>query len=95
MTLVRFFSRLHLALFLPLAGLLLFSAEPAGSMTEQSTQAIPKPTQTDLFIGGEGGYHSYRIPALIATPQGAPLRRAQIFAEILKPAPRAVLAARP
>ncbi len=27
-------------------------------------------TQLELFHAGEGGYHSYRIPALIATPKG-------------------------
>jgi len=26
--------------------------------------------QTDLFVGGEGGYHTYRIPALLATSRG-------------------------
>ena len=28
------------------------------------------PTQIEIFRAGEGGYHSYRIPALIATPKG-------------------------
>lgn len=37
---------------------------------QQSGAAIPEPAQTDLFIGGEGGYHGYRIPALIATTKG-------------------------
>jgi sialidase-1 len=37
---------------------------------EQSGAAIPEPAQTDLFVGGEGGYHGYRIPALIATTKG-------------------------
>lgn len=27
--------------------------------------------QTPVFIAGEGGYHSYRIPSLLATPKGA------------------------
>jgi sialidase-1 len=28
------------------------------------------PVLTDLYVGGEGGYHSYRIPALLATKKG-------------------------
>jgi sialidase-1 len=28
------------------------------------------PAHTDLFVAGEGGYHTYRIPALIATAKG-------------------------
>ena len=37
-----------------------------------STCAAPTPslTQTDLFVSGEGGYHSYRIPSIITTPEG-------------------------
>src|ERR1017187_5938059 len=27
-------------------------------------------TQTEVFRSGEGGYHTYRIPALITTPKG-------------------------
>src|SRR5437763_17129661 len=27
-------------------------------------------TQLEVFRAGEGGYHSYRIPALLATPKG-------------------------
>jgi len=27
-------------------------------------------TQTDLFVQGEGGYHTYRIPALLVTQKG-------------------------
>ena len=53
-----------------LAALLLFPSRSVSQKAEQSGPAIPEPAQTDLFIGGEGGYHSYRIPALIATPQG-------------------------
>lgn len=29
--------------------------------------------QTDLFIGGQGGYHTYRIPALVVTSRGTVL----------------------
>src|SRR5438876_1990208 len=28
------------------------------------------PSQTDIFRAGEGGYHTYRIPALIVSPKG-------------------------
>jgi len=34
---------------------------------------IPIPMQTDIFVAGEGGYHAYRIPALIVTAQGTVL----------------------
>ena len=29
-----------------------------------------EPVQTALFTAGEGGYHTYRIPSLIVTPEG-------------------------
>jgi sialidase-1 len=32
--------------------------------------SVAPPAQTDLFVSGEGGYHTYRIPALIASRQG-------------------------
>src|SRR5581483_3190856 len=28
------------------------------------------PLEVDLFHAGEGGYHTYRIPALLVTPKG-------------------------
>ena len=31
----------------------------------------PAPSQADLFVSGEGGYHTYRIPSLIVTKQGS------------------------
>ena len=31
----------------------------------------PGPSQADLFVSGEGGYHTYRIPALIVTREGS------------------------
>lgn len=34
-----------------------------------STAAVPPP-HTDVFRAGEGGYHTYRIPALIVSPKG-------------------------
>jgi len=54
-----------------LAAMLLLPTRTAGRKAEQSSPANSEPTQTDLFIGGEGGFHTYRIPALIATPKGA------------------------
>lgn len=32
--------------------------------------AAAAPTHTDLFTAGQGGYHTYRIPALLATAKG-------------------------
>lgn len=32
--------------------------------------AAPEPELTDLFVSGEGGYHTYRIPALLTTQKG-------------------------
>jgi hypothetical protein len=29
------------------------------------------PFATDLFVGGQGGYHAYRIPAMSVSPQGS------------------------
>jgi sialidase-1 len=48
--------------------LLLFTAScrTAGHHTE----VMPDPEQTCVFIAGEDGYHTYRIPAIIATPAG-------------------------
>lgn len=34
------------------------------------SQPAGKPSQTAVFRSGEGGYHTYRIPSLIATPRG-------------------------
>ncbi len=31
----------------------------------------PGPEQTPLWVAGEGGYHTYRIPALLTTQQGS------------------------
>ncbi|MCX8037294.1 MAG: glycoside hydrolase [Candidatus Sumerlaeia bacterium] len=38
-----------------------------------SRKAKPFLEQTDLYVGGEGGYHTYRIPALIVTKKGTVL----------------------
>src|SRR5437764_5346883 len=46
--------RSKLLLIYPIAAGLVFAAPP----------------QTDVFRAGEGGYHTYRIPALIVSPKG-------------------------
>jgi sialidase-1 len=56
-----------------LALLVLLSGCGAGRKVQQQKPEIPGPEQTDLFIGGEGGYASYRIPALITTQKGTVL----------------------
>ena len=35
-----------------------------------STPRTPDLRQTDLFVSGQGGYHTYRIPSLLATAAG-------------------------
>jgi sialidase-1 len=46
-----------------LATAALFSAgQPSGS--------IVGPRMTDVYVAGEGAYHTYRIPSIIATPKG-------------------------
>jgi len=47
------------------AALSAFAGEAASQRTTQPVQ------QADLFVGGKGGYHTYRIPALIVTSKGA------------------------
>jgi sialidase-1 len=67
---VKFLYRCN---FFPLAILavaLMFSGKGAGLQLNQPTSMVAEPEQTDLFVGGAGGYHTYRIPALIATPKG-------------------------
>jgi len=53
--------------------LVLLNICSAGPKVEQPKPEIPAPEQTDLFIGTQGGYHSYRIPALITTQKGTVL----------------------
>ena len=45
------------------------------SMTEEQTsdQGRRHFEQTDLFVSGSGGYHTYRIPALVVTSRGTVL----------------------
>lgn len=37
------------------------------------TAADNSPAFTDLFVAGQGGYHTYRIPALLVTKKGTVL----------------------
>jgi sialidase-1 len=67
------FARL-IAITLAILGLLLI--EPfhgAVGKAAGSDQTAPEPEQTDLFVGGEGAYPVYRIPALVTTPKGTVL----------------------
>ncbi len=48
-----------------LAGLTFLTALVPAASTEDSQLA-----QTDVFVSGEGGYHTYRIPSVIVTKRG-------------------------
>ena len=37
---------------------------------EMTSAAEPQPFFTDVFVAGDGGYHTYRIPALITSKKG-------------------------
>jgi sialidase-1 len=37
----------------------------------------PMPRLTDVYVAGEGAYHTYRIPSVIATPKGTLLAFAE------------------
>jgi len=68
-------SSLRIGLLLPsvLALVVLLGGCATSQKVQQQKPEIPGPEQTDLFIGGEGGYASYRIPALITTTKGTVL----------------------
>ena len=40
------------------------------SLVSHTSLAEDQPTKTEVFVSGSGGYHSYRIPAVILTPKG-------------------------
>lgn len=46
-----------------IGGLLLTLALPRGAVADE-------PERIDVFVSGEGGYHTYRIPALIVSKEG-------------------------
>jgi sialidase-1 len=60
--LIRRFVRQAVSIALAVA-----AVSPAAA--EQATGAGL--TQTDIFVSGEGGYHTYRIPSIVSTPGGA------------------------
>jgi sialidase-1 len=60
--------RTSLAVFLVIAAV---TSTPAG---RQETAA---PVMIDVFVAGEGGYHTYRIPSAIVTPKGTLLAFAE------------------
>ena len=39
-------------------------------LANKTTLAEDQPFTTDVFVSGKGGYHTYRIPAVIVTPEG-------------------------
>ena len=39
-------------------------------LTVAAAPAAQQPAETDVFVSGKGGYHTYRIPALLVTPAG-------------------------
>ena len=42
-------------------------------LTSAATTNATQLTQQDIFVGGQGGYHTYRIPSLIVTKKGTVL----------------------
>jgi sialidase-1 len=64
------FARIPIILLVLLALQVVLFGCSAGRKVEQARPDIPGPEQTDLFIGGQGDYRSYRIPALITTQKG-------------------------
>ena len=50
----------------------------AGGLTAAWSPQDPiEPRLTDVFVAGEGAYHTYRIPSVIATPNGTLLAFAE------------------
>lgn len=46
-------------------------ALPAPDMPKRKSRfSVQKPIETDVFVSGEGGYHTYRIPSVIVTEKG-------------------------
>ena len=39
--------------------------------------AVSEPVQVDVYVAGEGGYHTYRIPSIVAAPDGTLLAFAE------------------
>lgn len=45
-------------------------AAPASAQEPAARDAKAKPTQLDVFVAGQDGYHTYRIPSLLISPRG-------------------------
>ena len=43
----------------------------------QQPETRPGLRLADVYVAGEGGYHTYRIPAVVATPKGTLLAMAE------------------
>lgn len=56
------------ALLVPLR---LLAVPDPSALSERARSTTPWLEQQDLFVGGEGGYPSYRIPGLVVTPKGS------------------------
>jgi sialidase-1 len=56
-----------------LLALLALTAVVAG----RQAPSAPGPRFSDVYIAGEGGYHTYRIPSVVATPRGTLLAFAE------------------
>lgn len=55
----------------------LASALLAGALVAAQPQEPTAPQLTEVFVAGEGGYHTYRIPSAIVTPKGTLLAFAE------------------
>jgi sialidase-1 len=64
----------------PLYTLALLVVGCSGALTPAPTRTVAPvhgPTYTDVYVAGEGAYHTYRIPSVIATPKGTLLAFAE------------------
>lgn len=61
----------------PLLAVGLFAATSLVFGTQDQAGPDAAPTYTDVYVAGEGEYHTYRIPSVIATPNGTLLAFAE------------------
>jgi sialidase-1 len=60
------------------ASLAVAAQEPAGTFRPKAEAApLAEPAYTDVYVAGEGQYHTYRIPSIVATSNGALLAFAE------------------